>query len=294
MVEVRVPATSANIGPGFDALGIAFKYYNYYEFEEINQGLEFEGFLEEFCNKDNIVYKSMERCFNECGYKPRGLKITQLEQNVPISRGLGSSSSCIVAGLIGANKLAGNPLTQDELFSLAVEIEGHPDNVAPAFFGDLITSVMEGSKVYYNKVNIQKGIKFVALIPNFKLSTEKARSVLPKEVNFKDAVYNLSRVALMISAFASGEYDLLKVACNDKLHEQYRGNLINNFEDIVEQSKNEGALCTFISGAGPTIMSIIKDENTLYIKNIEKYLEKLDDSWQVIELEVDSEGATIV
>lgn len=294
MVRVKVPATSANIGPGFDALGIAFKYYNYYEFEETQNGLEFQGFIKEFCNEDNIVYQSMKRCFEECGYKPKGLKISQLEQNIPISRGLGSSSSCIVAGLLGANKLAGDPLSKEKLFDLAVEIEGHPDNVAPAFFGDLITSVIDNNKTYYNKIVIKPGVKFIALIPNFKLSTEKARSVLPKMIDFKDAVYNLSRVALMISAFSSGNYDFLKVSCKDKLHEQYRGNLIKNYSDIVNASKEYGALCTFISGAGPTIMSIIKDNNDFYIEKIKSYVDKLDDEWSVIELEVDSNGAAII
>ena len=173
MIRVRVPATSANMGPGFDSLGVALNLYNEYSFSETLMGLEFEGIEEEFCNKDNIIYKAMLKCFEKYNYKAKGLKISIAKQDVPISRGLGSSSSCIVAGLIGANYIMGNILSNEELLDIAVEIEGHPDNVAPALLGGVIVAIREGNRTIYDKVNVLKALNFVAIIPDFKLSTEK-------------------------------------------------------------------------------------------------------------------------
>ena len=155
MIRVRVPATSANMGPGFDTLGIAFNLYNDFEFSEEGTTNKFYGFKEEFSNEDNIVYKSMIACFKKCNYKPKGLKISLIKEDIPISRGLGSSSTCIVAGLLGANDIMGNPLSIDELFKIGVELEGHPDNIAPAFFGGMVVSVLEdGEAVYLSLIHI--------------------------------------------------------------------------------------------------------------------------------------------
>ena len=131
MIRVRVPATSANMGPGFDSIGIAVELYNEFGFEEIESGLKFNGVPEEFCNENNVVYEAMMLCFNKGKYNPKGLEISTIKQDIPISRGLGSSSSCIVAGLIGANAIMGNKFSKDEILQMAVEIEGHPDNIAP-------------------------------------------------------------------------------------------------------------------------------------------------------------------
>ena len=158
MIKVRVPATSANMGPGFDTLGIAVSLYNYFGFRETEGGLSFSGFPEEFCNEDNIVYESMMKCFEKAGYTPKGLEICSLEQNIPIARGLGSSSSCIVGGLVGANEIMGNVFTKDELFQMAVEIEGHPDNVAPAMFGGMVVSIMDEGVSYHDIVKVKERI----------------------------------------------------------------------------------------------------------------------------------------
>ena len=150
MIKVRVPATSANLGPGFDSLGIALNIYNEYEFElKEDKGLFFEGVEEEFQNKDNIIFMAIKKVFDKYYFKFNGIKIKIIKQDIPISRGLGSSSSCIVAGLIGAFALMGREINRDEILSLAVDIEGHPDNVCPAIFGGLISTIMEIIKRQY-------------------------------------------------------------------------------------------------------------------------------------------------
>lgn len=294
MVRVRVPATSANIGPGFDSLGIAFNLYNEYEFSECEKGIHFYGFKNEFCNKDNIVYKAMNTCFEKYNFKPKGLNIKLIKDDIPISRGLGSSSSCIVAGLLGANYVMGNILSIEELFKIGVDIEGHPDNIAPAFFGGMVVSVMEGKEVIYNKIDIKEGISFIALIPKFELSTSVARKVLPVEVKFDDAVYNISRVSLMISSFTSGKYELLKYCCKDAIHEKYRSPLIKDYNLVYNKCISLGALGCFLSGSGPTIMSIIKSDDTKIFSYIKDFLKNENISWDVRKLCVDSNGATII
>lgn len=293
MIKIRVPATSANMGPGFDSLGIAFNLYNEFEFSEEGIENKFYGFKEEFCNEENIVYKAMITCFEKCNYKSKGIKINLLREDIPISRGLGSSSTCIVAGLLGANNIMGNPLTVDELFKIGVEIEGHPDNIAPAFFGGMVVSVLEDGEAVYNKIDIKSGITFVAIIPNFELSTSTARKVLPKEVSLKDAIYNISRVSLMISAFVNGNYGLLKYGCKDAIHEKYRSPLIKNYDLVYNKCISFGALSCFLSGAGPTIMVLIKNDEKEIVNKIKDFLRSENISWKVKELAIDNLGAIV-
>ena len=244
MIKVRVPATSANLGPGFDSLGIALNIYNEYEFSiEKNKGLFFEGVEKEFQNENNIIFMAIKKVFDKYHFKFEGIRIKIIKQDIPISRGLGSSSSCIVAGLIGAFALMGKEINKDEILSLAVDIEGHPDNVCPAIFGGLVSTIMvDGKKPLYNCVEVKEGVKFIALIPRFKLSTEKARAILPKEVSFRDCVYNIGRAALLISCFSNGNYALLKEASKDRIHERFRSKLIDNFDEVYNKALELGAL----------------------------------------------------
>ena len=294
MIKVRVPATSANMGPGFDSLGIAFNLYNEYGFSEIDTGLVFEGIPEEFCNTENIIYEAMIKCFKKGHYKFKGLKIKVIKQDVPISRGLGSSSSCIVAGLVGANYIMGNKFTRDELFQIAVEMEGHPDNVAPAMFGDMVVAIMNNTNAVYNKIHIKPGVSFIALIPDFRLQTKEAREVLPKEISMKQGVYNIGRAALMVSCFSTGNYKLLKYACEDMIHQNYRSKLINHYDEVFSECYKLGALGCFLSGAGPTIMTIIKEGNSDFLIGIKDYLKINNINWEAVELEIDNHGAVIL
>lgn len=292
MVEVRVPATSANMGPGFDCLGIAVNMYNKFIVEEIEEGLIFEGCDDKFKNEDNLIYRAMKRCFEKIGYNPKGLKI-KIESEIPVSRGLGSSAACVIGGVVCANELAGRILDNQQLLDLAVEVEGHPDNINPAFCGGMTVSISEGEEVVYNKVNIKEGIKFCALIPNFTLSTEKARAVLPKNVDYKEGIYNIGRTALLISALNNGDFHLLKFACKDKLHQDYRAQLIENFYSVKEQCEKLNCLGVFLSGAGPTIMVMLKEEDNDFSKNIQKFLNNLEDRWTVKELKIENQGVIV-
>lgn len=294
MIKVRVPATSAHMGPGFDSLGIGLTLYNEFEFRELDEGLRFKGINQEFCNEENIIYKAMKLCFDKAGYKIKGLEISEVKQDVPISRGLGSSSTCIVGGLMGANEILGGRFSKDELLDMAVEIEGHPDNVAPAILGGMIVAVMEDKKTYYDKINVSKGLKFVSIVPDFRLSTEKARSVVPKAISMKDGVYNVSRAALMVASFVSGKHELVKYACKDAFHQNYRSKLIPGFEKVYNKSYELGAYGCYISGAGPTIMAIIDENDMRFSNKLKEFLNLENLKWDVLELSLDSEGATIV
>lgn len=289
---IKVPATSANMGPGFDSLGIAFELYNEYIFSEIEEGLVFEGIEDQFANKDNIIFIAMKKVFDHYNYKFKGLKIKIVNQQIPISRGLGSSSSCIVAGIIAAYKIMNIEFNKDDIFKYSVELEGHPDNVCPAIYGGLVSSIMEDNKPIFNTIDIKDGIKFIALIPEFKLSTEKARAILPKEITLKDGVYNVGRASLLVSIFANGNYDLLKYAMKDKFHQEYRGKLIKGYKELTEKSMEIGALSCFLSGAGPTIMTIIKENHYTFKESIEKYMEENNFNYKVVELTIDKKGAT--
>ena len=292
MIRVKVPATSANIGPGFDALGLALNLYNSFTFEEITQGLEIIGCDDRYNNSDHLVYTSMLKTFKKIGYKVKGIRIS-MDAHIPVSRGLGSSATCILGGVIGANELAGCPLSKDEVLNIATEIEGHPDNIAPALYGGIVVSIMEKNMVYFSKVHAAKGIKFVALIPGFILSTKEARNVLPSTVPYRDAVYNVSRVSLLISALANGRLDLLEQGVKDALHQPYRGNLIPYFNDIINISKTLGALGIYLSGAGPTIIAMVNKEDTRFTIGIRDYLKSIGLNWEIKELELDLTGVII-
>jgi homoserine kinase len=292
MVEVRVPATSANMGPGFDCLGIAVNMYNRFLVEEIEEGLIFEGCEDKFKNEDNLVYVAMKKCFEKIGYKPKGLRI-RIESDIPVSRGLGSSAACVIGGVVCANELAGGVLNKQQLLDLAVEVEGHPDNINPAFCGGMTVSISEDKEVIYNKVNVKEGIKFCALIPDFTLSTEKARAVLPKNIDYKQGIYNIGRTALLITALNNGDFHLIKFACKDKLHEDYRAQLIENFYSIKKECERLNCLGVFLSGAGPTIMVMLKEEDADFSKNVQKFLNGLQNKWKVKELEIEN-GGTVV
>lgn len=289
MFKIKVPATCANLGPGFDTLGLALNLYNTYHMEETEKGLEITGCEKNFADKNNLVYTSMLHCFEKIGYRAKGIKI-HMETDIPISRGLGSSAACILGGVIGANLIAGSPLSKEEIFKMATEIEGHPDNIAPALFGGLVVSIMEGEDIYYNKIDIHKGIKFLALIPDFTLSTREARAVIPKTIDFKDAVFNVSRVSLLLSSLVNGEFHLLKYGVKDALHQNYRGKLIADYFDIVKTCEELGSLGTILSGAGPTIMNIIGEDDNDFGEEIEERLKSLDHKWKVKELYLCTNG----
>ncbi len=264
MINIKIPATSANLGAGFDSLGLALSYYNYINMEEADS-IEISSLDGQKIPTDesNLVYESAKRLYEICGKRLDGLKIEQVN-NIPMTRGLGSSSACIVGGLFGANTLLNKPLSDDELVDFAALIEGHPDNIAPALLGGIVTAVFDGKKVHWVKQEVFTTLKFVAIIPNFELKTEKARAVLPKEVSHTDAVFNLSRAALFSSSLLTGKFENLRTAVEDRIHQPYRLDLIPNSKHIFEIAYSLGAYAVYMSGAGPTIIAIVDHDNEYF------------------------------
>lgn len=295
MIKIKIPATSANIGSGFDSLGIALTMYNEVMLEESDEiSIESLDNVKIPTNENNLVYWSAKKLYEECGKKIPGLKIKQVN-NIPIARGLGSSSACIVAGLLGANRFLGSPLSKNEIINLASKIEGHPDNTTPAITGGLVTSAIEGEKVYSVTVPVAKNIRFAVMVPPFELKTDLARSVLPQSYSKDDVVYNLSRAALMTASLFSGNLENLRVAVSDKIHQPYRAKFIHGFENIFRLSYELGSYGTYISGAGPSIISIV-DENSSEIFRkcaLSRFKDKNEGDWKLLMLESDSVGATI-
>ena len=271
-IKVSVPATSANVGSGFDALGLAVTLYNTVTFEESDKlDISAADGTRIPRGESNLVYRSARVVYDQLGIPMKGLRITQ-KNTIPMARGLGSSSACIVAGILGANALLGNKLTRRQMLTLATSIEGHPDNVAPAMLGGFVTSVIDEGQIYSVKKEIDTELAFAAFVPDFRLLTSKARAALPAMVSHKDAVYNLSRAALATAAFCDGNYALLDVATKDVLHQQYRLPLITGGDEVFELAQDLGALAVYISGAGPTIMAVVHKDDTEFFDRAEAAL----------------------
>lgn len=295
MFKIQIPATSANLGAGFDALGLALTFYNYVEMEESDKiDIASSDGLDIPTDEKNLIYISAKDLFNVCGKRLEGLKLRQTN-SIPMARGLGSSSACIIAGLVGANKMLGDPLTKDDLVDLSAQIEGHPDNTAPALLGGIVTAVFDGRKVHWVKQEVFTKLKFIAIIPDFELKTEQARACLPKEIAHKDAVYNLSRAALFSASLLTGKFENLKTAVDDRLHQPYRMELIPHCKDVFDIAYTHGAYGAYISGAGPTIMAIVDENNTYFAGKMKFSLDNAGlNGWQVHEFRIDNEGTKII
>ena len=295
MVKVRIPATSANIGPGFDSLGLALNLYNYVymQYDDRVSILSRDG-ADIPLDEENLVYKSAKYLHDLCGKPLPGLAIEQLS-HIPQARGLGSSSACIIGGLVGANELMGRPLTQDEIINIAAVMEGHPDNSTPALIGGLVTAVLEGDTVHYVKQEIGSELKFAAIIPDFELKTSIARAVLPETIPHMDGRYNLARAALMAVSLYSGKYENLRVAAGDRLHQPYRMKFIPHGEEAIKLCYDSGCYAAYISGAGSSLIAIFND----YVLDFEqKVRDGLDEmgltSWELHILSIDNNGVVVM
>ncbi len=297
MIKVRIPATTANMGPGFDALGMALNLYNDIEVEEKNgETLIFnDGVLSKEDYRENMIYDSIVKTLDRYNYKYEGFKINVSKCEIPICRGLGSSSACIVGGIYAANAIMGNTMSLDDIIDLATEFEGHPDNVVPAIAGGMVTSLVDGGKVNYSKVKVPSSIRFVSMIPSIQVSTEKARAVMPDSYSRTDCVYSLCRSAMLISAFNNEELDKLRVCFGDRIHQPYRKTLIDNADAIFSKASELGALGEFISGSGSTLMAVVKEEDCdKFQQEIGKYLSQLNGDWRAVVLEPDFQGVRLV
>ncbi len=272
-VLVRVPATTANLGPGFDCLGLALSIRNTLAFEDSQDGLRVEwrncaaaGGIDPAPSdpahlpslRHNLVLRAMDAGFEKARVRPPRLKV-RITNCIPIGRGLGSSAAAIVGGLVAANAWCGGRLSQDELLALAARLEGHPDNVSAALLGGLTISVMEGDRVITRRLSPPPRWRAVLFIPVQRLSTRLARSVLPRRVPRADAIFNIGRTPLLVQAFAKADAGLLDLAMQDALHQPYRAALIPGMAELFEAARRAGACGAALSGAGPTLLALTEN-----------------------------------
>lgn len=265
-VEVRVPATSANIGPGFDTLGLAVNLFLSAR-AEISAGeprilLRGEGADELPAGESNLLFQSYLVCGRAAGLDLPPLRIS-VRNSIPLKRGLGSSSAAIVAGILIADRMMGGRFTQQELVNIAAGIEGHPDNITPCLTGGIAICCYDGREVVYRKINPPPWLKLVAVIPDMVVETKKARAVLPKKISAKDAVFNLQRVALQVASWYGAQPDSLPLLFEDRLHQPYRKALIPGFEDVISAALDARASGVYLSGSGPTIMALYRKSGKL-------------------------------
>lgn len=293
---VKVPATTANLGPAFDCVGMALGLWNDVvikgsdSFVLTVEGSGLEGLPKD---KTNLVAKAFFRVFNEIGVEAPTVSI-QCNNRIPIARGLGSSAAAIVAGLTAANHLSQSHLSTSELLDLAVKIEGHPDNVASALLGGVQIAIAEGSKITTSSVNIPEGLRVVLFIPSFTISTEKARSILPSNISRDDAIFNVGRTALLVNALASGRLEDLPLATEDKMHQPYRNPLFPAAKVIMQEALMAEALGAFLSGSGPTIVVLVKEHEMSVVYRIAEAARKTNIPGDTRILDITSVGAHIL
>lgn len=292
----RIPASTTNLGPGFDVLGLALQLYSTVELEETESGKEVI-----ICGIDtdkipssseNISLQAAERIFERSGNQLKGLRLV-LTNGIPAVRGLGGSGTAILGGLLTANTLCGEPFSQTELLNFAAEFDGHPDNVAASLLGSLVVSVMKAGEVHTLKLDCGTDLHVVVAIPDFALSTKEARQVLPKTVALKDAIYNVSHSSLLVAAVATGNFDMLSLAMNDRLHQPYRSRLIRGFDDVAEAATQAGALSVALSGAGPSIAAYCTTAMHNVAEKMSQAFARHQVACDVKILPIDTIGATV-
>ncbi len=295
-VSVRVPATSANLGPGFDSLGLAFALYNELKLEISDADsleVEGEGAASLQDNPQTIAHQAVHRVFQALQLPIKGVHLL-LRNQIPLARGLGSSSAAIVGGLVAANEWARQnenvALSRQQLLDLATEIEGHPDNVAPALLGGLVVAAMGEGRIPAIQVPVPRFPRFAVWIPETELATKTARGVLPATYSRADAIFNLSRAALLVAALASGNFSALSEALRDKIHQDYRAPLVPGFAEISSAAMSAGAYGVTLSGAGPSILAWLPEENSAIVKAMRRAASDADIAGRVLELEVDTQG----
>ena len=257
-VTVKVPASAANLGPGFDCLGLALDIWNQVSFRLTDSGvsitIEGEGVEELPLDYSNLILRAAERLFEKEGKEfPKGIEI-ECRNHVPVSSGLGSSSAAVIAGLLGAKKMLNSTISNQDMLELAVEFEGHADNVAACLLGGLVIATSSTNGWIAEKIPIQP-LHLVVVLPNVNLSTRQARAALPQTVNYHDAVSNLANTALLVHALREGRKDLLYSAMQDSLHQPYRLSLIPGAEQAIHAAYDAGAYGAALSGAGPSLFA---------------------------------------
>ncbi len=296
--KIQIPATSANVGPGFDCLGLALDLFNDIEYELFgNSGdleivIQGEGKKSLSKGEDNLVYASYKKVFEYLGKKPLGIKIKQTNR-IPLSRGLGSSSAAIVGGIVLANEILNKPLDNKQMLKIAVEIEGHPDNVAPALLGGFVISFKTNEDIISKKINVPEEILTTVIVPEFQLSTKDSREILPKMVPMEDAIFNISRASLLVSSLITEDYEKIKYSFKDKLHQNYRGSLIPGLLEVIDEAEKMDILGITLSGAGPSIIIFHRKESKIYIEKLIKILDNKNIFSEIYQLKPIKNGVII-
>jgi len=260
IISVRAPATTANLGPGFDCLGLALDIWNETSFEIGHSDLSIsgEGENELVLDLNNLLYRGFAKPFEIIGRDVPAVSI-KAKNEIPVGRGLGSSAAAIVSGLIAGDKATGIGLSQDEILTLAAEMEGHADNVGPALLGGLQIVVSSNQEWVTSQVPIPKKISLIIFIPDKLVLTSEARSSLPEAVTLDDAKFNIGRASLFVNSMAQGDIDHLGIATQDRLHQDYRAALLPGINSVMKGALSAGADCVFISGSGPSVIAISED-----------------------------------
>lgn len=263
MVKVRVPATTANLGPGYDTLGMAVAMFLEVEFE-LSQGRStvhaagLDSQQLSLAVEDHLIFQSVDFVYKQAG-QPRPPLHLFIQNGIPVGKGLGSSAAAIAAGMLGANVLLGQPFTRQQLINWAVQREGHADNVVPAFLGGLTVNLINGKEVFYEKVSLPPNLQLVILVPNFTLATQKSRSVLPAEIPLEQAVAAMQRSCLLVAGLAQGRLDHLRWTMDDRLIQPLRKQFVPGFDQVLAAARKAGAIGAVMSGAGPSIIAFAQD-----------------------------------
>ncbi|MFN4319231.1 MAG: homoserine kinase [Aquificaceae bacterium] len=261
MLKIKVPASTSNFGSGFDAFGLALNLYNeFYVKPSSLYKVQIEGEGSNLpTNEENLFIKVYKRACKAFGREEVPINLKQLNR-IPTARGLGSSATAIVGGLLACQAISGLDISLEEKLKIAFEFERHPDNLLPAFLGGFVVCASSEEEVRFIRLDFPREIKVVICVPDFELSTERAREVIKKDVSLKDAVFNLQRSALFVASLLSKNLELLREAVKDRLHQLYRASLIPGFWHVVEEAYKSGALAVFLSGAGPSVASLCVDK----------------------------------
>jgi len=294
-LKLRIPATTANIGPGFDTFGMALGYYSYIRAEESDSfSLSLSGEGSEYLSsgRNNLTVRAAQMVYDAVGAGPLNLKM-YAENNIPLSRGMGSSAASIVGGIMIANRALGDPLSKEELLKLAVKIEGHPDNVVPAIMGGFVAISSDKDGLHTIKIQPPAELKAIVVVPDIRLSTEKARAAIPKQISVADAVFNVGHAAMVALSLERGNWDLFSKALKDKIHQPYRLPLIEGADDVVSAACEAGAMGCVISGSGSTMISYVKRGDNLDAigKAMVSAFAARKIQSRYIKLDIDNEGA---
>jgi homoserine kinase len=293
-VHVRVPATSANLGPGFDALGLALALHNEVTAQESNSvtvAVQGEGAGRLPTNEHNVVARGVRLAYEAAGRPFKGCALTCVNR-IPAARGLGSSAAAWVGGLVAGNALLGQPLSRTALLALAARVEGHPDNVAAALLGGLTVSCGGADgRVTAVSLPVPAAVRWVVLVPSVTSATAEARAVLPESVPRADAVFNVQRVSLLLAALQTGRLDVFDAALDDRLHQPYRLRLFPWMPAVADAARRAGALGCVLSGAGPSLLAAVSEHADEVARAMETALRSAGIEGRASAFAVDTEGA---